>query len=599
MAEFSAAQLDGEADRLGGVILDHMLEGTARVMRVGDRIRIAGAPYCGGQVGAVLGIFTASKDTLLKLVEPDLEFENRMQRAALARFPLDDRERILIVVPGLPADKAGLRPGDVVTRVSGHEAGRRDHLQALHVDSGGAPLTLTVERDGRELDVPVETQLGCSYPAQSWFGNDINAFAGHMGNRSGSYVLGGMLEFLPSDDDLAIVLGHELGHLILYSGGTKRTEADADYVGLYVAARAGFEVTRAPDLWERMGRANPYSNIQWGFFSHPSSAQRSTALRAALAEIAAKQAAGTPLDPAPVTERDEPAASDEGTEESTEMRAGALEQLQQKRERLLRVSHALRTRAVQLCGDKAAPVLGAALARRRDALFGKEAEAAEIFGLVDEVKVLAVIPDSPAASAGVTPGDLVLEVDGEKISRTEEVYTALRAERDQPPKLVLLRSGARVEATLPRLLGCPQEFMLVVNGSYDPWANRDGEDIWVPEGLLRFARDDDELAIALAHQIAHQQLGSALLTSFADEPPADVLGLHIATRAGFDVSKAPALLDRMVAEEPLKLDPKSEYRGLVTLHGGAVQRSLTVRRELAAMQPSATGADARTVRPSD
>src|SRR4029077_421545 len=188
-------------------------------------------------------------------------FEESLPNAVAKRFPLDARERILVVAPGLPAAKAGLVPGDVVTKISGRDVTKRDRIHTLKLDDPNAPLELTVERDGKELVLPVEVRLGCTYPAQAWFGNDINAFAGHMGKLTGSYMLGGMLEFAPSDDDLAVVLGHELAHLILYSGGTKRSEADADYLGLYLAARAGFDVSRAPEFWDRMGRANPYSNI--------------------------------------------------------------------------------------------------------------------------------------------------------------------------------------------------------------------------------------------------------------------------------------------------------------------------------------------------
>jgi membrane-associated protease RseP (regulator of RpoE activity) len=582
--DFSAEEIDRESLRMAGLALDRLLENTARVMRVGDPIRIAASPYCGGQVGAVLGVFTLNKDTLGNLFDVDAEFKTYMQRAATARYPLDARERVFLVVPGLPGEKAGLRPGDLVTGVLGHSLTRRDNLRALRVH-GEESVKVAVERDGSPLELSAETRLGCAYPAQAWFGYEINAFAGHMGRESGSYVLEGMLDFAPVDDDLAIVLGHELGHLILYSGGTRRTEADADYMGLYATSLAGFDASRAPEFWDRMGHAIPYTNLALGFYSHPSSSARSAALRATLAEIERKRAAGQPLDPGDVSSRqystDDPADSD------PEMRAGALAVLQEKRERLLRVSHQLRTRGVALCGDKTAPVLGAAVARRRDAITGHEAEAEQIFGLVDEVKVLAVLPDSPAASAGVRTGDLVLQVDGQDISRTEEVFQSLRKARDQPPKLVLSRSGERVEVTLPLLLGCSEEFMLSMSGEVDLKPARNGDDLFVPEGAIRFARDDDELALLLAHSIAHDLQDTSGLADFSTEPAADVLGMRIAARAGFDASKAPALLDRLAAENPMKLNPKKSW--FRTLHGNIAARSLAVKGELAKLESAPKG----------
>ncbi len=125
-----------------------------------------------------------------------------------------------------------------------------------------------------------------------------NAFA-LPGGRIG--VHSGMVELAESDDALAIVLGHEVGHVLaehaaermshamLVSGGlaiggaalsdqdeeTRRLimaalgagaslgvmlpysrlhESEADELGLYIAANAGFDPRAAIPLWTRMGR---------------------------------------------------------------------------------------------------------------------------------------------------------------------------------------------------------------------------------------------------------------------------------------------------------------------------------------------------------
>jgi len=182
----------------------------------------------------------------------------------------------------------------------------------------------------------------------------------------------------------------------------------------------------------------------------------------------------------------------------------------------------------------------------------------------------------------VQVGDLVLAVNGSEIAKTQDVYAELRSARAQAPKLGLSRAGQPLELELARVAACPQEFRLIMRGSFDPVADQNGDDILVPEGLLRFARDDDELGIALAHQIAHHQLGSSRLTRASDEPAADRLGLRIAAKAGFDVSKAPGVLDRMVAEDPWKLDTaKPNYERRASAHIGAAERSLAVKSEVA------------------
>jgi S1-C subfamily serine protease len=56
------------------------------------------------------------------------------------------------VLPGTPAERAGLRPGDVITAVDGQEIGPRLPLSALvQKYQPGDRVKLTVRRDGGEL----------------------------------------------------------------------------------------------------------------------------------------------------------------------------------------------------------------------------------------------------------------------------------------------------------------------------------------------------------------------------------------------------------------------------------------------------------------
>lgn len=57
--------------------------------------------------------------------------------------------------PASPAKVAGLQPGDTVTAVDGKPVGSWDELTAVLRDSAGKTLTLTVQRDGKTLQVPV------------------------------------------------------------------------------------------------------------------------------------------------------------------------------------------------------------------------------------------------------------------------------------------------------------------------------------------------------------------------------------------------------------------------------------------------------------
>jgi len=141
-----------------------------------------------------------------------------------------------------------------------------------------------------------------------------------------------MLRFASHDEDLAMVIGHELAHntqrhieksrvnaaagaliggLIGALAGintadlgaqigrgafSQEFESEADYVGAYYAARAGFEVRGSADLWRRFAVRNP-GGIHLAGSTHPSTAVRFLALEQTAAEIAAKQTSGRPVLP--------------------------------------------------------------------------------------------------------------------------------------------------------------------------------------------------------------------------------------------------------------------------------------------------------------
>ena len=53
----------------------------------------------------------------------------------------------------------------------------------------------------------------------------------------------GMLRFVESDDEIALILGHEIAHHILgHPYSRPLYEADSDYMGCYLAARGGLRV---------------------------------------------------------------------------------------------------------------------------------------------------------------------------------------------------------------------------------------------------------------------------------------------------------------------------------------------------------------------
>ena len=106
-----------------------------------------------------------------------------------------------------------------------------------------------------------------------------------------------------SDPELAFVIGHEMVHLTRnhlgmigkYGVNQRNIEAEADYIGLYVMARSGYDIAHAPKFWRRM--AANFPRMQSSARTHPATSYRYLAMRNAVAEINGKVASGLSLMP--------------------------------------------------------------------------------------------------------------------------------------------------------------------------------------------------------------------------------------------------------------------------------------------------------------
>jgi predicted Zn-dependent protease len=73
-------------------------------------------------------------------------------------------------------------------------------------------------------------------------------------------------------------------------------EREADYVGAYYAARAGYDLDGAEELWWTMGQRSDPDSLRFAR-THPLAPVRFLQMRAAAAEIAAKEREHRPLMP--------------------------------------------------------------------------------------------------------------------------------------------------------------------------------------------------------------------------------------------------------------------------------------------------------------
>ncbi len=83
----------------------------------------------------------------------------RVDRARAEQLDLPGAVAINAVTAGSPAAEAGLRPGDVITGLQGKPVRGQGSLQsAIEVAPVGEPLSMTIDRDGKRLDVEVRPE---------------------------------------------------------------------------------------------------------------------------------------------------------------------------------------------------------------------------------------------------------------------------------------------------------------------------------------------------------------------------------------------------------------------------------------------------------
>lgn len=246
----------------------------------------------------------------------------------------EERLRVVNVVESGPAWNAGVRPGDVLLAV-GNATVPDDprwfgdvRKMIREIVEQGKPLPLTLEREGQSFEIEVAPVLCCDYPIELNPLDEINAYAD--GERI--IINQGLVNFVDTEEQLAATVGHELAHnaighmrkRMFHSSLAKlldgmvdgatfslfpsnifqkavhgplsvEQEFEADYVGMYMTARAGYDLTSIPDDFRKMALKDPASIAR--DTTHPGYAKRVAALEATIQEIEAKKRAGQALWP--------------------------------------------------------------------------------------------------------------------------------------------------------------------------------------------------------------------------------------------------------------------------------------------------------------
>ncbi|HEY0627264.1 MAG TPA: M48 family metalloprotease [Allosphingosinicella sp.] len=286
-----------------------------RVATIGHRLARANLDLCAARTMPLSGLLLHSLD----------QYGAEARADAAAAFGLGEAPVVLAVVPDSAAARAGLQPGDALLSVAGKSfplgklsrKGSYKRVQALeeHLLSslGAGPVTVEYARGSVRGAATLAPEQGCLSRVQLVPGAKLNARA------DGTYVqvTSRLVDFVKSDDELALVVAHEMAHNILShrtrldaqkvsrgilktfdgsAGKIKATEVEADYLALYLMARAGYDVNAAPGFWKRFGPGGIFEIFADG--THPGKGSRIEAAERTIAEIRLKQQQGLPLMPA-------------------------------------------------------------------------------------------------------------------------------------------------------------------------------------------------------------------------------------------------------------------------------------------------------------
>jgi hypothetical protein len=293
-----------------------------RVATIGWRIATANARLC-DRIEAGTGLQLHTLD----------QFDANARDAARAHFRFATGVAVEGVIPGGPADRAGVRPDDSLVRVGAVDMaalqgkpGSTDRLVAAQLAIAAlpldAPVAIELLRDGARTRVTLQPVRACKSRFELQLDGSFSASADGTMVQIGS----GFLDDYP-EDQLAAVIAHEFAHNILHHRDRleargvnygllagfganvkyfRQTEVQADLLSVYLLGNADYPMRSSVSFWKHFGPSKAGGILRSR--SHPAWRDRVATLAAEIARAEALSA--RPMMPALIAERDKPLDGD-------------------------------------------------------------------------------------------------------------------------------------------------------------------------------------------------------------------------------------------------------------------------------------------------
>ncbi|MDI3325474.1 M48 family metallopeptidase [Pontibacterium granulatum] len=287
----------------------------------------------------------------------------------------------------------------------------------------------------------------------------------------------------------------------------------------------------------------------------------------------------------------------------------ALEEAYRQNSRLQRLAFPLLQTATTQCGEKVKPKLGLQLHTANDYSSSQREAAVKAFGPLDGIRIKDVIEGAPAQGK-LLPGDRLLLINGEQVTESsrgtaQQLRNAMSD--DLTVRVEVEREGTEIALRLNAVALCDYPVILSRRDAINAFA--DGDTIVINEGLIRFAQADKDLALIIAHELAHNVIDhradkirdgligglfdiaislsgnmispgigvglGANLLSQEYEIEADILAIRLMHQQGYAVASLPEFWRKMAS-----VHPSSIHHGNQASHPTTVERYLIMKKEV-------------------
>jgi hypothetical protein len=273
--------------------------------------------------------------------------------------------------------------------------------------------------------------------------------------------------------------------------------------------------------------------------------------------------------------------------EAKKQREIALEAWYQDQVKLYNVAYGIFTKSVPLCNETTTHHIGIHIANKY--MFSEDMQEAvfSLFKISNVPKIIHVVKGSAAEQSGIKENDVLVAINDWAVPIGKDSHTEFLeklkdvAEKNPQISIKVLRDGIEKTFEIKPDKACDYNILLANDDNINAFA--DGKSVIITRGMIRYTKDDTELALVISHELAHNvmkhieaktknfllgaifdviaaflgvntqgvfsQIGSQAYSKEFEEE-ADYVGLYIMALGGLDIENAPNFWRRMAAVHP-------------------------------------------------